>query len=181
VVQETYVRAFANLAQFRGESSLSAWLARIALNDALERRRHERRVVDVEKLDIHRPQAQVIPFPQSASSTDPEKTMAQRQILQLVEQITDRLPEIFRVVFVARMIEGMSVEEKGAPRNSARNCKNAIAPGATHDARADRQADRAGLDGRLSVCGQALRADVQRGNATARSPRLSCETTQRTR
>src|SRR6185369_11161186 len=85
VVQETYVRAFVNLAQFRGESSLSAWLGRIALNDALERRRHERRVVEVEKLDVHRPEARVIPFPQSASSADPEKTMAQRQILQLVE------------------------------------------------------------------------------------------------
>jgi RNA polymerase sigma-70 factor (ECF subfamily) len=37
--------------------------------------------------------------------------MAQRQILQLVEQATDSLPEIFRAVFVARVIEGMSVEE----------------------------------------------------------------------
>ncbi|HEY8441370.1 MAG TPA: sigma-70 family RNA polymerase sigma factor, partial [Xanthobacteraceae bacterium] len=61
VVQETYVRAFANLVQFRGESSLSAWLGRIALNDALKRRRHERRVVEVEKLDVHRPEARVIP------------------------------------------------------------------------------------------------------------------------
>ena len=37
--------------------------------------------------------------------------MAQRQILQLVEQATDNLPEVFRLVFVTRVIEGMSVEE----------------------------------------------------------------------
>jgi RNA polymerase sigma-70 factor (ECF subfamily) len=37
--------------------------------------------------------------------------MAQRQILQLVEQATDNLPEIFRIVFITRVIEGMSVEE----------------------------------------------------------------------
>jgi RNA polymerase sigma-70 factor (ECF subfamily) len=37
--------------------------------------------------------------------------MAQRQILQLVEQATDSLPDVFRLVFVARVIEGMSVEE----------------------------------------------------------------------
>jgi RNA polymerase sigma-70 factor (ECF subfamily) len=37
--------------------------------------------------------------------------MAQRQILQLVEQATDALPEVYRVVFVTRVIEGMSVEE----------------------------------------------------------------------
>ena len=37
--------------------------------------------------------------------------MAQRQILQLVEQATDNLPEAFRLVFVTRVIEGMRVEE----------------------------------------------------------------------
>ena len=42
---------------------------------------------------------------------DPERTMAQRQILDLVEKATDELPEPFRLVFVARVIEGMSVEE----------------------------------------------------------------------
>jgi RNA polymerase sigma-70 factor (ECF subfamily) len=37
--------------------------------------------------------------------------MAQRQILQLVEEATDELPDSFRLVFIARVIEGMSVEE----------------------------------------------------------------------
>ena len=37
--------------------------------------------------------------------------MAQRQIIHLVEQATDNLPEAFRLVFVARVIEGMSIEE----------------------------------------------------------------------
>ena len=37
--------------------------------------------------------------------------MAQRQIIHLVEQVTDNLPEAFRLVFVARVIQGMSIEE----------------------------------------------------------------------
>ena len=37
--------------------------------------------------------------------------MAQRQILQLVEQATDSLPDLYRTVFVARVIEGLSIEE----------------------------------------------------------------------
>lgn len=37
--------------------------------------------------------------------------MAQRQILHLVEEATDRLPAAFRSVFVARVIEGLSMEE----------------------------------------------------------------------
>lgn len=37
--------------------------------------------------------------------------MAQREILRLVERATEALPEIFRTVFVTRVIEGMSVQE----------------------------------------------------------------------
>ena len=37
--------------------------------------------------------------------------MAQRQILQLVERATDSLPDVYRMVFVARVIEGLSIEE----------------------------------------------------------------------
>ncbi len=45
VVQETYVRAFANLAGFRNESALSTWLTRIALNEALGRMRRRRSAI----------------------------------------------------------------------------------------------------------------------------------------
>ncbi len=45
VVQETYLRAFSNLATFRGESSLTTWLTRIALNEALGRKRRQRATV----------------------------------------------------------------------------------------------------------------------------------------
>jgi RNA polymerase sigma-70 factor (ECF subfamily) len=42
VVQETYVRAFTHLQDFRGGSSLATWLARIATNEALGRLRRQR-------------------------------------------------------------------------------------------------------------------------------------------
>lgn len=37
--------------------------------------------------------------------------MAQRQILQLIERAIDKLPNLYRIVFVARVIEGLSIEE----------------------------------------------------------------------
>lgn len=55
--------------------------------------------------------ARIIPFPLAVSGDDPERTMAQRQILRLVEQTTDALPDAYRTVFVARVIEGLSIEE----------------------------------------------------------------------
>jgi RNA polymerase sigma-70 factor, ECF subfamily len=109
-VQEAYVSAFTKLASYRGEASLAAWLARITLNEALGRLRRERPTVNIDTLNETRTEAEVIQFPLSAQD-DPERTMAQRQLLQLVEQATDALPEVYRLVFVTRVIEGMSVEE----------------------------------------------------------------------
>ena len=52
VVQETYVRAFENLALFRGESKLSTWLTRIAINEALGKKRKRRPITDLSTLDM---------------------------------------------------------------------------------------------------------------------------------
>jgi RNA polymerase sigma-70 factor (ECF subfamily) len=111
VVQEAYVKAFTNLGGFRGDSSLATWLARITMNEALGRLRRERPTVDLETFGAQRTEAQIIKFPQTVTSDDPERTMAQREILQLVERATDNLPEIFRIVFMTRVIEGMSIED----------------------------------------------------------------------
>ncbi len=108
VVQEAYVRAFEHLDAFRGESSLATWLSRIVINEALGRLRKRRRTVPATAVDA--PQADIIPFPLNPGD-DPERTMAQRQILQFVERATDNIPDIYRAVFVARVIEGLSIEE----------------------------------------------------------------------
>jgi RNA polymerase sigma-70 factor (ECF subfamily) len=110
-VQDAYVSAFAHLASYRGESTLATWLSRIVMNEALGRLRRRYPTVDITALESVRSEADIIQFPLSTPSDDPERTMAQRQILQLVEQATDNLPEVFRLVFVTRVIEGMSVEE----------------------------------------------------------------------
>ena len=110
VLQEAYLRAFSSLAEFRGDSSLSTWLTRIALYEALWRlRRHSERPVS----RIYPPSdANVVPFPFSEHQpADTERAMAQRQLCQLVERAIDGLPPEFRTVLVARVIEGMTVVE----------------------------------------------------------------------
>jgi RNA polymerase sigma-70 factor (ECF subfamily) len=111
VVQETYVRAFTHLESFRGDSSLATWLARIAMNEALGRLRKQRPSVDLNTLAPGVLEAQIIQFPLSAAPEDPEKTMAQREIQHVVEHAIDELPDVFRIVFITRVIEGMNVEE----------------------------------------------------------------------
>ncbi|HEY2137271.1 MAG TPA: RNA polymerase sigma factor [Xanthobacteraceae bacterium] len=110
VVQEAYVRAFAALADFRGDAGLATWLARIVLNEALGRQRRHRPTVDLATLE-ERQQGEIIRFPLVSAQPDPERTMAQRQIQVLLEHAIDDLPDAFRTVLVARVVEGMSVEE----------------------------------------------------------------------
>ncbi|TPI14081.1 RNA polymerase sigma factor [Mesorhizobium sp. B4-1-3] len=111
VLQEAYMRAFTSLQAFRGEASLSTWLSRIVINEALGRLRKRKRIVAMPG----NPEAQIIRFPLNQNDLnpgdDPERTMAQRQILRLVERATDSLPDVYRTVFVARVIEGLSIEE----------------------------------------------------------------------
>ena len=111
VVQEAYLRAFSALPEFRGESSLATWLTRIVFNEALQRRR--RRVE--QPMEHARPlesQSQVIPFPFAGNkAVDPESAIAQREIFRLMERAIDGLPEDFRTVLVARVLEDMSIEE----------------------------------------------------------------------
>jgi RNA polymerase sigma-70 factor (ECF subfamily) len=110
-VQEAYISAFTHLTGYRGDASLATWLSRIVMNEALGRLRQVRPTVALDALASSQTEAEIIQFPRSNPNDDPERTMAQRQILELVEKATDALPEPYRLVFVARVIEGMSLEE----------------------------------------------------------------------
>jgi RNA polymerase sigma-70 factor (ECF subfamily) len=115
VLQEAYLHAFQSLAGFRGEARLATWLTRIVLNEALQRvRRHTD--VPVSRIELPEQSAShVIPFPSSGTPVaDPERAMAQRQLCQLVERAIDELPQDFRTVLVARVVEGMGVGETAA-------------------------------------------------------------------
>lgn len=113
VVQEAYVRAFTHLGDFRGDARLSTWLTRIALNEALGRLRHRRPKVDLTHLDRidEQGESRVILFPAARRDGDPEAAAARSEVRRLLEQAVDRLPDPFRIVFVLRDIEEMSIEE----------------------------------------------------------------------
>lgn len=111
-LQNAYFKAFRALAEFRGEAKLTTWLSRIVMNECLQRLRGARAQIPATIAYEPAIEAQIIPFPQSAmQASDPEKSMAQRELLHLVETAVDALPDDFRLVLVARTIEGMSVEE----------------------------------------------------------------------
>jgi RNA polymerase sigma factor (sigma-70 family) len=104
VVQETYIHAFMRLSEFRAEARLSTWLTRIALNEALSRRRQRRSTVDLKAIEA-------MPAPFSAHEPDPEQAATLNDIRRLLERAVAGLPERYRIVFVMRDVEEMSIEE----------------------------------------------------------------------
>jgi len=111
VVQASYVKAFTHLAGFRGDSQLSTWLTRIALNEALGRLRSRRPTTGLERVDLEANSAQIIQFPALQQATSPETEMSRQEVRQFLEQAVDKLPPAFRSVFVLRDVEELSVEE----------------------------------------------------------------------
>lgn len=111
-VQAAYLSAFANIASFEGRSSLSTWLTRIVVNEALGRRRSEQRrrrhleQEGVAVLDDYRDALM-----RGSDAEMPDVSAAREQVRKLIEQAVAELPDHFRTVFVLREIEGMSSEE----------------------------------------------------------------------
>jgi RNA polymerase sigma-70 factor (ECF subfamily) len=111
VVQEAYLRAWRALGSFRADAKLSTWLVRIVANEAFGRLR--RKQAPVIPLDA----AMISPEPAiQAALTDepnrqPEPAAMRAELRQLLESRIDRLPDVFRTVFMLRAVEEMSVEE----------------------------------------------------------------------
>jgi RNA polymerase sigma-70 factor (ECF subfamily) len=107
-VQEAYIRAFRGLASFRGDSSLSTWLTRIAANEALMRRRRNVRRAEVIPMHGDEP---LMEEAADEAAPGPEREALGAEVRGLLERHIDALPDLYRAVFVLRAIEEMSVEE----------------------------------------------------------------------
>jgi RNA polymerase sigma-70 factor (ECF subfamily) len=114
-VQESYLRAFSGLSGFSSEASISTWLTSIVINECLGRKRKQRPSVPldtVQSLEVSG--AQIIRFPGMNANSDPERSAARIEIRKLLESSIDALPEAFRIVFVMRDVEELSIEETAA-------------------------------------------------------------------
>ena len=105
VVQEAWLRAFRELANFRGEARLSTWLTRIACHEALARVHKRRRLVPITGGDGGEP-----PEP-PAEAPGPERDLENRELQTLLREAVEVLPDPLRAVFCLREIELLSTEE----------------------------------------------------------------------
>src|SRR6185437_2791055 len=107
-LQDAYLSAYHAIGDFRGDAAISTWLSRLVLNECLGRiRRGNRRRKVVPLVSSNDEVGLVAEEP----ARRPERIVARAQMRGLLEQKLDELPEAFRVVFVLRSVEELSVEE----------------------------------------------------------------------
>jgi RNA polymerase sigma-70 factor, ECF subfamily len=111
-VQAGYLKGFAAMGGFDGRASLSTWLTRIVINEALGRLRAARRrrahleSENVMVLDRYRET-----LARGSSPPAPDAALAREQLRAFLERAIADLPDAFRTVFVLRQVEGLTVEE----------------------------------------------------------------------
>ena len=108
VMQEAYARAYEHLAEFRGESSFATWLTRIAIHEALARKKREQRFQPVE------PNSEESPVVPSEPHRTPEQQLNDLELRGVLERAIDTLSDDFRTVFVLRAVEQMTGAEVAA-------------------------------------------------------------------
>ena len=113
-LQEAYWGAYRSIGSFRGEE-LSTWLVRIVVNEALARRRKQVRRAEVVPIqggavEGHEIEQEI----RMRNEFGPENLTERRELRRLLEARIDALPEAFRIVFVLRALEEISVEETAA-------------------------------------------------------------------
>jgi RNA polymerase sigma-70 factor (ECF subfamily) len=103
VLQEAYLRAFRELAGFRGEARFATWLTRIACHEALARAQKRRRLVPLTGGNE--------PPDPPAETPGPERDLENRELHALIRTAVEVLPDPLRAVFCLREIESLSTEQ----------------------------------------------------------------------
>jgi RNA polymerase sigma-70 factor (ECF subfamily) len=118
VLQETALSAFKNLKRFKGKSSFSTWIYRIALNFALMRKRKQKSLAkkmvviptDDETKIYDSVESEEVKNIQNVYD-NPLKNLEQQELINILNDSLNKLPEKYRTVFILKELEGRPVEE----------------------------------------------------------------------
>src|SRR6202048_4146831 len=111
VVQEAFLKAYGNLAQFQEQSKFYTWLVRIAVNEALMKLRRRKQEGTGSLDEDIKTEDDSLPREVADWSPNPEQMYNQAELRDILTRTIQGLPEGFRTVFVLRDKEGLSTEE----------------------------------------------------------------------
>lgn len=111
VLQETFLKAFEHLPDFREDSRFYTWIVRIAVNEGLMKLRKRRSDRSVPIEDFVDEEGEVLPREFADWRPNPEESLARSEIETILTQAARSLPPTFRAVFFLRDVQGLSTQE----------------------------------------------------------------------
>ncbi|MFW8565711.1 RNA polymerase sigma factor RpoE [Orrella sp. 11846] len=111
VMQETFIKAYRAIPQFRGDSAFYTWLYRIAINTARNWMTAQTRRPSVPNLSQSDSDETFDEIENLTDSNTPESILAGQEVAACVNEAIEQLPEELRTAIVLREIEGLSYEE----------------------------------------------------------------------
>jgi RNA polymerase sigma-70 factor (ECF subfamily) len=115
-MQNTYLKAFLNLDQFKHASKFSTWLIRIGINEALSRLKDKAKEYTLNDQSIHIESQTVLEIPDS-NQLNPENRIIRNEAKLLLENTIDSLELKYKMVYVLKEVEGMPMKEIAACLN----------------------------------------------------------------
>jgi len=110
-VQEAFLKAYQNLADFREHSQFSTWLIRITVNQALMKLRKQRTVREVSLDEDFQGEGDMLPVEVTDWAPNPEQLYWASELRHILTQTLEALRPPLRAVFVLRDIECLSIDQ----------------------------------------------------------------------
>jgi RNA polymerase sigma-70 factor (ECF subfamily) len=107
-VQETFIAAYRNVTNFRGEAKVSSWLHRIAVNQCLTTKRRQKTRSEELIDDATGEEERIFVAPSSAS---PARASERNERFLIVRQAVNSLPLDLREVVLLKEFEEMTFQE----------------------------------------------------------------------
>lgn len=110
VMQNSYLKAYVKLYQFKLEASFSTWLIRIAINEALARINEKSKIRHINNQIENIEGSRIIEI-QDYKNSNPQDKMIEREMKYTLEKAIDSLDVKYREVYILKEIEEMSSKE----------------------------------------------------------------------
>jgi RNA polymerase sigma-70 factor (ECF subfamily) len=105
IMQEAYIKAFQNLVKFESRAQFGTWLTRILINECLQRLKKLNKKTSFEDKEENSVIMNI------TDHQNPELKTLNKELKNILEQKIESLPEKYKVVFLMREVEQMSIEE----------------------------------------------------------------------
>ena len=110
IMQDSYLKAFTKLYQFKLESTFSTWLIRIGINESLARLKEKGKLYHLNEQSDNLTSNTILEIP-DGKQLNPQDKMIRSEAKQLLENAIDSLDIKYKTVYIMKEMEDMSLKE----------------------------------------------------------------------